>query len=339
MSDQTAGELLAQNALIDAQQVAENLGRTFVDADIPQYHEYGINLQLGAEVFVHQYQGTNSFIGTLKGRLKAYRKLTSAQARAALNIMQQELGVVVTASEGGIKCFGCEESFPTWDMLMQHKRDMHGSRQVAPPVIAEQGEAKAVIANTTATKGLDLSNLPDGRYAAPDTSGNNEYIFIMVKRVRKTKKRDRRFEAAGRIITGNEVAVAGTIEVKIWSSDSKELVGEQKPGDVYRGDLESELELVLMMPEQLAILFGKISEHCCICGKRLTDDDSRRIGMGLDCEKKQLYFQKPPEYTYVGQDRPDKEAVDPNDEKYLAGILRRYVEPPEVKPQLVTGGR
>lgn len=331
--DEKMQRLLAENALIDAEQAAENIGRNFVDADIAQYNEAGVNLSLGAEEFVRQYQGSNSFINpTLKGRLRQYGKLTSGQARAALNIMRQEMGHVPTASL--IKCFTCDDEFPTWDALLLHKRQMHGSRQGAPEVFAETGEAKAVISNTEATAGLDLSNLPDGRYAAPDASGKNDYIFMMVKRVHKTHKRDRRY-VYGKVVTGNEVVVAGTIEVKLWSSDSKELVGEQKPNDVYRGDLEDSLELIMLAPEKFAILFGRLCGHCCICGKTLTDEISRNIGMGIECEKKQEYFKKRP-YSYVKDDRPDKENVNPEDELYLQGKLRTFREPPKVVPQMAS---
>lgn len=323
--------LLAENALIDAKQVAASLDRKFVDADIPQYHEHGIDLLLGAEVFVQRYDGTNKFVNdVLKGRFKQWKKLTSAQARAALNIMRQELGHQSEEEQekSTIKCFSCDYEAPTWDDLLAHKSQMHGSKQEAPPVIAEIGEAKAVIANTTSTKGLDLTNLPDGRYAAPDPTGNNDYRFLMVKRVRKTHKRDRRYNY-GKVVTGNEVVVAGTIEVKEWSSDSKELLGEQKPGDLYRGDYEDSLELILLAPEPFAITFGKLIGRCCICGKTLTDDVSRAIGMGFECEKKVDYFKNRPT-SYIGEDRPDKEHVDPNDARYLSGELRRYVEPKHV---------
>lgn len=330
---------MAENALIDAEQTADSIGRKFVDADIAQFHELGVDLALGATLWVKRYEGTNSFILDLQKRLSRYRQLTSAQARAALNVMRDEKGhATEEKAPNGISCFQCPFVAVSWDELMTHKKEEHGSKQEAPPVVAEKGEAQAVIANTKAVKGLDLSNLPDGRYAAPDISGNNDYIFLMVKRVRRTHNRDRRF-VWGKVRTGNEVVVAGTIEVKLWSSDSKELVGEQKPGDVYRGDLEDSLELILLAPEALATLFGKLVGHCCVCGKTLTDDVSRAIGMGLDCEKKEGYFKKPPKYTFIGKDRPDQEKVDPNDEKYLTGQWTNYREPPKVQPSVMGGSR
>lgn len=329
-------DLREENAFIDTRDIAETIGREFVNADISQYKDHGVDLALGAKVFVERYAGKVRFVNqVLKPALKQQGGLTQGQARAALNIMRQELGVRSTEEtpayeQTEMECFVCHQMFPSWDELNAHKSQEHG-KQKPPEVFAEQGEAQAVIEVTASIKGLDLSNLPDGRYCAPDPSGKNDYIFLMVKRVRRTHSRDRRY-VYGKIVTGNEVVVAGTIEVKEWSSDSKELIGEQKPGDVYRGKFEDELELIMLMPEPWALLFGKLKGHCCICGKTLTDQVSRDIGMGLECEKKEKYFYRPPKYSFVGTDRPDKEKIDPNDDKYLSGIWKSYVKPPTPTP-------
>lgn len=328
-------DLLAENAFIDAKSLAESIGREFVDADITQFSEQGLDLYLAACYFVEHYEGDNGFMKrVLMRRYKQYGKLTHPQARAAINILRQEhLGIeysrrTVASTREPLRCFVCDAPFDTWDELNAHKSQEHGTTSKVVEMPLDDGtESIAVIENVTSVKGLDLTNLPDGRYCAPDPSGKNDYIFLMVKRVKRTHERDRRY-VYGKIITGREVVVAGTIEVKIWSSDSKELIGEQKIGDVYRGQYEDELELIMMMPEPWAILFGKIAGHCCVCGKTLTDDESRAIGMGLDCERKEAYFKTPPKYSYVGTDRPDPKLVDPNDEKYLSGIWRSYQKPP-----------
>lgn len=329
-------DLLRQNALIDAQQLAESLDREFIDGDVVQYREHGINLDLAAEVFVSTYQGDNRFVKTVLKPKMERGKLTAGMVRAAMNILRQELlGIDFkskTKPPTTHRCFVCEEEFPTWDALMAHKSQQHSSKPAPVPFTEDNTEPEAVIANTVATKGLDLSNLPDGRYAAPNPTGQGQpYIYFLIKRVRHTHKRDRRY-VYGKVVTGNEVVVAGTIEVKTWTSDAKELIGEQKPGDVYRGDHEDLLELILMMPEPWAILFGKLTKHCCRCGKTLTDEISQSIGLGLECEKalNEAYFKKPPKFTFVGTDRPDAEKADPNDEKYLTGQWTRYQEPPKV---------
>lgn len=325
-------DLLAQNAFIDAREVVQESERPFVDADLTQHKDHGIDLQLAAEVFIKQYEGEDNFLRNLQGYLKRRGQLTQPQARAALNNWRTELRADMRPDEPVeiklLDCFSCKEQFTSWDDLNAHKSQQHG-KQAPPEVFSDNGqEAVAVLDVTTSIKGLDLSGLPDGRYAAPDPSGKNDNIFLMVKRVRVTKPRDRKYEAYGRVVSGNEIVVAGTIEVKEWSSNSKELVGEQKPNDVYRGKYEDQLELIMLMPEQFALLFGRLMGHCCRCGKKLTDQESRDIGLGLECEKKRNYFREPPKYTFIGQDRPDLEKVDPHDEDYLTKRLTRYIKPP-----------
>lgn len=328
-------DLLQQNALADARDVCEAMDRSFVDSDLMQYKAMGVDLPSAAVAFVSTYSGKNSFVrNVLSRRLKSYGQLTGPQCVIALNIMREEhcglkheYGRSRQAEGTGLKCFTCGVSgFPSWDALRQHKADEHDA-EAKPEIIAETGEAKEVLEVTTSIKGLDLSSLPDGRYAAPDPSGKNDHIFLMVKRVRHTHEADRRYRY-GKIVTGREVVVAGTIEVREWSSDSKEWIGKQVPGDSYRGQYEDELELVMLMPEPWAILFGRLLGRCCRCGKALTDEVSRNIGLGLECEKylANAYFRKPPQYTYVGADRPDAEKADPNDALYLSGQLNRYVK-------------
>lgn len=333
-------DLLEENAFIDAQEicmshgvsVSRPTGREFVDADLVQYAEHGVNLELAAKFFVRNYEGDNSFVNNvLKVKLGQYRRLTQPQARAALNIMRQELLGIKRekCAPKNLACFSCDDGpFATWDELNAHKSQMHGGSK-PPEVLAETGPAEIVIEDNTSTLGLDLSGLPDGRYAAPDPSGDNDYVFLMVTRAKVTKELDRRYRY-GKIVTGREIVVAGTISVREWSSDSKEWVGIQRPGDVYRGQFEEQLQLVMMAPELWATLFGRLIGHCCICGKTLTDDVSRNIGMGLDCEKKQDYFKRV-RYSYIGTDRPEDslDKLDPNDERYLSGELRRYIEPPK----------
>lgn len=329
--------LIEENAFYDAQQLCERKEDQFFASDLSQANDHGIDLNAAARFFVRNYSGTNRFVNNvLKVRLSQYNGMTQSQATTALNIMREEhLGIERIKKESqGLTCFTCDAGlFDTWDELNAHKSQMHGKAPV-PEVLAETGPAQVVIEDNTSKLGLDLSDLPDGRYAAPDPSGKNDYIFLMVKRVQKTKEADRRYNY-GVIVTGREIVVAGTIEVREWSSDMKEWVGVQRPGDVYRGQFETELDLIMLMPEFWARLFGTKIGKCCICGKTLTDDLSREIGMGLDCEKKENYFRTRP-YSYIGRDRPaDKmKDIDPNDERYLSGELKVYRKPsvPQKRP-------
>lgn len=294
-------DLLTKNKLADAYDYLGALDRKLVDADLVELKSHGIDLELAADNFVSTYEGSNAFVLDLKSK-QLKRLLTQAQRRGALNVWLQENNPAAIESKPNIECFSCHAKFSTWDDLYQHKEDEHGAAPRPTPITEDphypgRAEGEAVIADTSSTMGLDLTNLPDGRYAVPNLSrkymNDNNNVFIMVKRLRRTIRRDRRF-VYGKVKTGDEIVPQGTIEVKIWSSDAKELIGEQKPGDIYRGELEEELELLMMSPENFARLFGRLVGHCCICGKTLTDDVSRQIGMGLECEKKTEYFNTKP---------------------------------------------
>jgi hypothetical protein len=291
MSDVTT---LTYNQVADATDYIMALGRPVNTADIMQGHEIGVNLQ---EFFwdhlMHggAWETENVFIDVLH-KHPITGSPTLEQVRMGLNIWLGEVHGI-TGEGGAQTCFACSAEFYSWDELFMHKHDFHNGPEPRKPILDRLGgtteEAIAVIEDTTSTMGLDLNNLPDGRYAAPDTSGKASNVYLMVTRTTRTKFRDRRYRT-GKIVTGRETIPMGTIEVKLWSSDSKELIGEQHPGDLYRGSHEAELSLVLKMPEPFALLFGKLVGHCCICGKTLTDDASRAIGMGLECEKKTGYW-------------------------------------------------
>jgi hypothetical protein len=196
--------------------------------------------------------------------------------------------------------------------LLNHKEHEHGKtvngKFVHAPGCMNPGHTEdevcetkvkeeAVIENQTGLLKLDLTDLPDGRYAVPDLSGKNDYVFLMVRRVKKTIWRDKRY-VWGKIITGGEWAEAGTIEVKEWSSDAKRLCGQQKPGDYYRGEFEVELKYVLAGPEPWSRLFGQMVGCCGRCGKTLTDEISRSDGFGPECITKTGYWTtRPQDYT------------------------------------------
>lgn len=131
--------------------------------------------------------------------------------------------------------------------------------------------------------GLDLTTIPEGRYAVPDLSGT-DFIFLSVAKVHKTKERSKKFRF-GWISYGNEEVLAGTLEVRRWRGETKELIGEQRPGETYRGDYLDEWRMILTDPVSSMKLFGVIHERCGRCGTSLTDPESRRRAIGPECIK------------------------------------------------------
>lgn len=299
MSDIT--NIAKDNALSDAKDLAEELGRSFKDEDVTKYTREGINLLAAGYRFVETYEGDNSFVKDLQAQVKVGKGLSPKQVRGALNVMRADhLGIKRTDSRETreYNCFACEEVIVGITNLREHKRSScPGKKGTAAKLESvpepEAEEETPVIAVTDSTMNLDLSDLPDGRYVAPDLNNDrdNDYIFFSVRRTRKEKKRDRRYRYS-KFRTGYEVVPEGTIEFKEWSSDSKRLFGEQRPGDdadgkphVYRGEFEEHLDFVSINPEAWGRLFGQLIGRCFRCGKKLTDEFSRENGFGPECAK------------------------------------------------------
>lgn len=308
MSD--INEIAKDNALADAGELADEIGRKFLDEDVIKFTREGINLVAASERFVEKYDGGNSFVRDLRPKQMKYGRLTTGQARGALNVMRSErLGLAEprrstpsdaassTPVETGdprdarqYDCYKCGEEIVGIKTLYAHKKVCSGKSAGAAPVAPApepvEEEEVSVIAVTTSTMDLDLSALPNGRYAAPDLNNDrdNDFLFFSVTRVKKDKTRDRRFRY-GKIVTGRERVPAGTIEVKEWSSDSKRLFGEQRPGEVYKGEFEEHINLIMASPESWARIFGQMIGRCFRCGKKLTDEDSRDDGFGPECAK------------------------------------------------------
>lgn len=298
--------LLRENALADAQELAEELGRPFSETDLVA-NDYGVNLVEAALHFIDTYNGKSDFMGSMKRKMLLNQQFTPPMLRATLNIMREQvLGETKPEPERDrhVTCRICKLEFRDEDSYQAHFERVHENNapKIREPGSGELVEEEKVIAVTDGRLKLDLSKLPDGRYAVPDLTGRNDYVFLMVRRVRTRRFRDRRY-TYGKITTGREYIEAGTIEVKEWSSDSKRLCGEQKPGDYYKGEFEVQLQAVIAAPLPWATLFGKMIGHCGICGKTLTDDISRNDGFGPECIKKidANYFSKAPKVIFEMQ--------------------------------------
>ncbi len=289
-------ELEKRNALAEIEELAAELGREFTDQDVADHVKAGTApFGAAAHYIVETYTGNNSFMRSQVHNVANGRGLTVRQIRAVVNIHTGK-GAGATKTADAVtpphartyKCFTYKKEIVGRAEIQEHGR-LH-----TEGVLDNEGnivEEVAVIEVTTSTMDLDLSFLPNGRYAAPNLKGTNDLIFLMVTRTRRDKRRDRRYRY-GKFITGREIVPKNTIEVKEWSSDQKRLVGQQKPGDeeVYKGEYEEQLQMILENPEAWAKLFGLMVGHCYICGKTLTDEESRAMGIGPECVKKNNYF-------------------------------------------------
>jgi hypothetical protein len=113
--------------------------------------------------------------------------------------------------------------------------------------------------------GLDLTDLPAGRYAVP---GADTRLKVMVQKPDKGKW-------------------AGWVFVKDAAEYGEgRRYGSQRPGQSYKGDIRNHLETILSDPAAAMAKYGEITDHCGYCGRKLEDKDSVERGIGPVCIKK-----------------------------------------------------
>lgn len=133
---------------------------------------------------------------------------------------------------------------------------------------------------------VDLRDLPDGRYAyvEPGLEPTKANATFIIKRTIK-----RPYTRRGKFMWGRSTRAwvnipVGVIELRKQVGDTKELIGEQYPGeDCYRGELGKIIEAIGQFPYPSMELYGKLIGACAYCGRSLTDPLSRLRGIGPDC--------------------------------------------------------
>ena len=256
--------IIKENNLLDVQDYLVDLDGGLTDENYALVRESNIgDFAEAARLYVSTYSGKVPFIIKLR-RTIASKPLTLKQERAALNVMRDELraGTLERAVTDG-------------------RRADHATASAEAAPLAE--DEAAVVTSTRTT--LDLSPLPDGRYAVYHPGKENGLLFLEVKTLKRPIRRDRRYRY-GKRITGSETYPTGTIEVREWSSHSKRLCGFQKPGEGYEGEFSAELVGVMDAPKIWALVFASLVGSCPICQSILTDQASRDRGIGPVCFKK-----------------------------------------------------
>jgi len=303
--------VLEMNALADAVEVAKDLTVPFVEADIGSYKaNYGIRLDLAAKAFAYTDEAVaaHQYIRNLHNHLEGGGELSPRETRAALNVLREHVCNLKPTRRyhedpkfdpelgGRFLCYRCmqdgiEEIFDHQHDLLTHKKEEHGYEP-------ELGSRAGAILNPISVleyqieTTVDLSELRDGWYAFPHETAppnNGGYFWFRVRRTRKNKEvRNRQFNY-GKKIVGQELVPAGTIEVRFLSGDTKKLVGDQKPGSLYKGQYAQFLEEIAdndMSQKAFATLYAIASRKCSICNKALTDKISRNDKMGPECVKR-----------------------------------------------------
>jgi Family of unknown function (DUF6011) len=124
---------------------------------------------------------------------------------------------------------------------------------------------------TAARLEVNLRSVPSGRYAVRRPDGH--VIFYLVER-------------------GHMRWAGYTFLHQVIGGGRLQYVGRVAPGQRYRGSRKVDLAEVAKDPERAARLFGRELGVCAICGCPLTDDASRRAGVGPKCVRRLTRIQR-----------------------------------------------
>lgn len=173
----------------------------------------------------------------------------------------------------------------TFDFMMSMKQRVSGPRGVRGPLSDKQVEAilkckKADLARANAQApvvpvirkqtGRDLNILPFGRTSAAVENESGALTFLVIDRPGQGNK------------------WFGWVFVKQLVGPEERRLGAQRPGESYVGTFETLIDKIVADPEAAVAAFGRALGVCGICGKRLTNEDSREYGMGPICRARLL---------------------------------------------------
>lgn len=140
-------------------------------------------------------------------------------------------------------------------------------RSLEAKAAREQEQAKHVAASAPAGSGIDLSNVPAGRYAVPN---GDTRLKVMIRKPAAPNK------WAGFIFV-SDAAEYG----------NRQNYGRQAPGKTYSGKIGAELAAIAADPKAAAVAYGKLTGTCSICGRPLENAESVERGIGPICAEKE----------------------------------------------------
>lgn len=174
--------------------------------------------------------------------------LGAAEAERVIGVVVTELAKDRRRTSTAIDRYKADGVRPVWDQLTD-----------APEAAQDRPSRPA-----TPTSGLDLTNLPAGRYAVPGGSR----LKIQVDRP-------------------TEGRWAGFVFVKDAAEYGMgERYGKQAPGALYSGRLVDELTTILADPQAAMAAYGHLVGRCGACNRTLEDEQSVALGIGPVCRGK-----------------------------------------------------
>jgi hypothetical protein len=157
---------------------------------------------------------------------------------------------------------GYETGQPLLTALVAARRNMAMGKAFAIPAgtkrmaNAHRGQSR----ERTATQ-REMPDVPEGHYAVPSLTGNNDLDFFRVDRPDKG-------DYVGRTFV-------------------KRVIGGHPDASVRGKQAVAALEAILEFgPEDAGILYGSTLGKCRRCNRHLTDELSRNLGIGPECRSK-----------------------------------------------------
>lgn len=269
----------AENALIEAKEFAIETGyKPLTTASFKEAIHEGTPLLKAMNAYVTNYNGSSSAVHKLRTALAEKGTLTLQQGAKAFSVLAKELESGRMSTYEGAKT----NAVP---LVPAADSEGVGSESAAidgDPVSAASDE-KPVLTNSKTY--FDVGQIPDGRYAFFDPEERQDWIFLEVKTIKRNTPRTKIYEY-GKFVRGRETLAPGTIEVRELRGDTRRLAGYQKPGGGYQGEFIPILISIADAPSPWSGLYARMIGHCGICGKRLTDEESRDRTIGPDCHEK-----------------------------------------------------
>lgn len=115
------------------------------------------------------------------------------------------------------------------------------------------------------TPALDLSELPEGRYAVP---GGETRLKVQIDRPK----------------TGRWAGWTFVRDAAEYGRGQR--YGRQSPGGTYRGDIAEALAAIVSDPPAASAAYGHLVGRCGVCGRRLEHPDSVARGIGPVCAER-----------------------------------------------------